>query len=278
MCEAMGLCYGNRVFIVILVVPVFLMSMANSYSFLSYLSIPSIMIAILGMLCTFFYSFSELLGGKTSNQTLVYFDLERVLGRFGLAMYIFDGNAIVVNIRAEAGEKKKRYSQILKNSIVFTIILFVIYSSICYYVYREQTQPIFTMSLVPVNSLIIFILTCVCINALTSYPVQILAAFNVIERFDMFKTENGRNSLLQKVLIRFSVILSTTLITFTVTTFTDFINIAGAIGSLTVAFILPEIFYLKVFGDKMSTAQKAGCVSISIIGTLGASYSVYFSV
>lgn len=278
MCEAMGLCYGNRVFIVILVVPVFLMSMANSYSFLSYLSIPSIMIAILGMLCTFFYSFSELLGGKTSNQPLVYFDLERVLGRFGLAMYIFDGNAIVVNIRAEAGEKKKRYSQILKNSIVFTIILFVIYSSICYYVYREQTQPIFTMSLVPVNSLIIFILTCVCINALTSYPVQILAAFNVIERFDMFKTENGRNSLLQKVLIRFSVILSTTLITFTVTTFTDFINIAGAIGSLTVAFILPEIFYLKVFGDKMSTAQKAGCVSISIIGTLGASYSVYFSV
>ena len=67
MCEAMGLCYGNRVFIVILVVPVFLMSMANSYSFLSYLSIPSIMIAILGMLCTFFYSFSELLGGRTSN-------------------------------------------------------------------------------------------------------------------------------------------------------------------------------------------------------------------
>jgi len=137
MCEAMGLCYGNRVFIVVLVVPVFLMSMANSYSFLSYLSIPSIIIAILGMLCTFFYSFSELLGGKTSNQPLVYFDLERVLGRFGLAMYIFDGNAIVVNIRAEAGEKKKHYSQILKNSIVFTIILFVIYSSICYYVYRE---------------------------------------------------------------------------------------------------------------------------------------------
>ena len=73
------------------------------------------------------------------------------------------------------------------------------------------------------------------------------------------------------------MILSTTLVTFTVTTFTDFINIAGAIGSLTVAFILPEIFYLKVFGDKMSTAQKAGCVSISIIGTFGASYSVYFS-
>jgi hypothetical protein len=55
-------------------------------------------------------------------------------------------------------------------------------------------------------------------------------------------------------MIRLTVILSTTLVTFTVTTFTDFINIAGAIGSLTVAFILPEIFYLKVFGEKMTMA------------------------
>jgi len=109
------------------------------------------------------------------------------------------------------------------------------------------------MSLVPINTLILFIFTCVCINALTSYPVQILAAFNVIERFEMFKG-NGRNSLLQKIVIRLTVILSTTLVTFTVTTFTDFINIAGAIGSLTVAFILPEIFYLKVFGEKMTMA------------------------
>jgi hypothetical protein len=97
----------------LLVIPVFLMSMSNSYNFLSYLSIPSIMIAILGMLLTFFYSFSELIAGKTSHQDLVLFDLQRVIGRFGLAMYIFDGNAIVINIRAEAGDKKKRYSQIL---------------------------------------------------------------------------------------------------------------------------------------------------------------------
>jgi uncharacterized protein with PQ loop repeat len=162
------------------------MSTANSYRFLSYLSIPSIFIAITGMICIFLYSFTDLTQGKTSQKDLLYFDLEKILGRIGLAMYIFDGNAIVLNIRAEAKYKKGKYPVILKNAIVFTLSLFVFFASICYYVYREQTTPIFTMGLVPMDALVMVILTCVCINALTSYPVQMLAAFNIIEKFDIF--------------------------------------------------------------------------------------------
>lgn len=96
-------------------------------------------------------------------------------------MYIFDGNAIVVNIRAESGKKKVYYPTILKNAIIFTLALFVVFSTICYYVYRENSQPIFVQSLVPANGLVYFILTCVCFNCMTSYPVQILAAFKIIE-------------------------------------------------------------------------------------------------
>lgn len=89
-----------------LIVPVIIMSSANSYKFLSYLSIPSIMIAMTGMFCVFFYSFSELASGNTSQSDLKFFDIYSIIGRIGLAMYIFDGNAIVLNIRAEAREKK----------------------------------------------------------------------------------------------------------------------------------------------------------------------------
>ena len=147
------------------------MSSADSYTFLSYLSIPSIIIAITGMLCIFFYSFRELALGNTSNSPLNYFDLESILGRIGLAMYIFDGNAIVVNIRAEAGDKKARYPKILKSAIIFDLLLFIFFSSICYYVYREHSHPIFTMGLLPMDGLVVFILCCICFNALTSYPV-----------------------------------------------------------------------------------------------------------
>lgn len=87
-----------------LVVPVIIISSFNSYKFLSYLSIPSIFIAITGMLCIFYYSFDQLALGKTSTTPIKYFDIEAFLGRIGLAMYLFDGNAVVINIAAECGK------------------------------------------------------------------------------------------------------------------------------------------------------------------------------
>ena len=157
-------------------------------------------------------------------------------------MYIFDGNAVVINIRGEAGNKKAKYPSILKAAIVFTLVLFICFSTMTYCVFREMSQPIFTMSLVPINGLIIFIFICVCINALTSYPVQILAAFDIIEKIDIFKYDSNHSpafNTFKKLALRSAIITATTLICMAVKTFTDFINIAGAIGSATVSFILP---------------------------------------
>lgn len=81
-----------------------------------------------------------------------------------------------------------------------------------------------------------------------------------------------------KMTIRSSVIILTTLICFLVKTFTDFINIAGAITSVTVAFILPEILYLKVFSKEMSVLQKLGCIFIAVFGICGSTYSVVYSI
>ena len=184
-CHQTGHCAGNRLYMLLLVIPVILMSNIDSYKFLGSLSIPSVMIAITGMLCIFYYSFSQIaIGGVTSHHSeLKLFDFYSIMGRIGLAMYIFDGNAIVVNIRAEANEKKKYYPRILIKAIVFSLVLFVCFATICYSVYREDTHPIFTMSLTPINSMVAFIILCICVNALTSYPIQILAAFSIIERF-----------------------------------------------------------------------------------------------
>lgn len=53
-CEHSGQCLGNRLYMLLLVIPVIMMSSIGSYKFLSYLSIPSVMIAITGMLCIFY--------------------------------------------------------------------------------------------------------------------------------------------------------------------------------------------------------------------------------
>jgi hypothetical protein len=76
------------------------MSSIDSYKFLSYLSIPSIFIAITGMLCIFYYQFEQITSGKKISPTseLKILDFWKMLGRIGLAMYLFDGTAIVINV------------------------------------------------------------------------------------------------------------------------------------------------------------------------------------
>ena len=59
-CEYAGTCLGNRIFMLLLIIPVIIMSSIGSYKFLSYLSIPSVMIAVTGMLCIFYYSLDQM--------------------------------------------------------------------------------------------------------------------------------------------------------------------------------------------------------------------------
>lgn len=52
-------CFGNKFYMLILLVPVIIISQIGSYKFLSYLSIPSIIIAITGMIFIVYYSIIE---------------------------------------------------------------------------------------------------------------------------------------------------------------------------------------------------------------------------
>lgn len=78
--------------------------------------------------------------------------------------------------------------------------------------------------------------------------------------------------------IRTLVVAATTAVCLFVTTFTDFVNIAGAIGCVTVAFVLPELLYYKVFKDRMTKLEKFGCWFLAIFGIAGSVYSLIYSI
>ena len=84
--------------------------------------------------------------------------------------------------------------------------------------------------------------------------------------------------MVKKLAARTAIIILTTLICMAVKTFTDFINIAGAIGSATVSFILPQLFYLREFSSEISKKVKIGCYMIIIFGVAGSAYSIQYSI
>lgn len=94
----------------------------------------------------------------------------------GIGMFVFEGTAVVLNIRAEA-KNPKTYPKILYSGVITSLIIFIFFGTVCYWCYREETREIITMNFVPESAMTLFIKIAVCYNALCSYPLQALAAF-----------------------------------------------------------------------------------------------------
>ena len=141
----------------------------ETYTFLSYFSIAGITVALIGMLCMFGYNFNLIANHEAVYTDLKYFDVLGMFGHIGVAMFVFEGNAVIMNVRAEAINKDK-YPMILNLAIVTTISLFMVFASVCYITYRDSVNDIFVLSL-KLSAFTIFIRLCTCFNALCSYPV-----------------------------------------------------------------------------------------------------------
>jgi amino acid permease len=77
--------------------------------------------------------------------------------------------------------------------------------------------------------------------------VQILAAFEIYENHPFFKTGSSIKMKVKKVAVRSVIVWLITGIALLIPNFTDFLNIAGSIGSAAIAFILPPLLYLVEF-------------------------------
>jgi hypothetical protein len=61
-----------------------------------------------------------------------------MFGHIGVAMFVFEGNAVIMNVRAECMHKDK-YPAILRYAIIYTVVLFMTFASVCYVTYRGYT-------------------------------------------------------------------------------------------------------------------------------------------
>ena len=82
----------------------------------------------------------------------------------------------------------------------------------------------------------------------------------------------------KRVLVRSVIVMIITGISLLIPNFTDFLNIAGSIGSAAIAFIIPPLLYLTEFKGQVSKQAVAFNWFIMIFGFCGAAYSTYFSI
>lgn len=133
----------------------------------------------------------------------------------------------------------------------------------------------------PINGLSILIYILFSFNALSSYPIQILCAFEIIEDLKFFKQESD-SSLIKNIKIyteRILIIVIITIVAILVPRFVDFLNISGSVSSSVLGFVLPPLYYMKCHGLKnLKTEIIIFNIGLIIFGITGGIYSAYNSI
>ena len=211
------------------------------------------------------------------------FDISQFFGYMGIAMFAFEGNGIVINLKAEAKDKIK-YPSILRLSILTIIVWYMILATVCYATYRGSLGSVdyVTEKLLPITGFTILINVLFCLNALTSYPVQILCAFEIIEDLPFFKMESDSRLRYNIKLYteRILVILVVTIAAVVIPKFIDFLNIMGSLGAASLGFILPPLYYIKDKGGLKNMTGPSVIFNIFLVsfGIFGGIYSLYNSI
>jgi uncharacterized protein with PQ loop repeat len=64
------------------------------------------------------------------------FNVKGTFSNIGIALFVFEGNGLILNLRANA-QNKKNYPSILMKSIFILIIFYMTFASICYSAFRK---------------------------------------------------------------------------------------------------------------------------------------------
>ena len=111
------------------------LSLLKTYTYLSYVSMAGIGCSLLAGLLLIGYLSNELATGHAVPGSVKVFDFGQFFGYMGIAMFAFEGNGIVINLKAEA-QDKKRYPHLLRMSILTVIVWYMIIANIAYATYK----------------------------------------------------------------------------------------------------------------------------------------------
>ena len=91
----------------ILLIPTIGVCLIRTYTRLSYVSMTGIFFGIIATILLVIYCASELKAGNYAHEPVKVFDLNEVFGHIGIAIFLFQRNAIVINLRASAVHRHK---------------------------------------------------------------------------------------------------------------------------------------------------------------------------
>jgi len=281
-CDQTGYCNSATQYKWLTLVATIPLCLLKTYTYISYVSISGIACGALGAIMLIGYCGNVLASGEAVVGSLKVFDIGQFFGYVGIAMFAFEGNGTVINLRAEARDPEG-YPRILRSAVLTIIVCYMVLSTIAYWTYKSETgNNDYIVENLPLSAFTIVINALFCVTAITSYPLQILCTFQVIENVPFFN--NNKDTPLAKNLKMYTervlIVLIVTIVAILIPSLVDFLNIAGSLGVAALGFILPQVYYIasKNGTGELSKIELYFNLFLIAFGVFGAAFSLYNSI
>jgi len=270
-CVETGNCHNRGWFILGLVAILIPLSWTRKFKSLAYASFLANIAIIFSLGVILWYGGAAV--ESNDHRQVKQFDFPRIPLFFGVAVFCFEGNAIVLNVKASMKEPKKFESVLIWTMVVVCALVMTV-AGLSYYAYGANTQDIITLNL-PENTLTSITQGLYAFGLLCSYQIQLVPAISIFEKTQFFQNLTSKFWInFRFYLFRSLIVIITGGIAVLIPNFGLFINLSGAFSSAALAFVLPPLLYLKYFKDQITPLSKIANYTSLAIGIIGGLISI----
>lgn len=200
---------------------------------------------------------------------------------FGIAVFNFEGNGVVLNLHSSMKEPEK-FPPLMRNVILSVIFILVTFAVCSYEAFGYKINDMVTLNL-PHDNLTSTAQLMYCLALLGSYPLQIMPAIDITEKTLCFQSLPQPACMRgspygMSIVMRTLIVICTAILAMIVPKFGLFINLTGAFACTALAFILPILMFNTLHADEMTIMRKRVHYFLAIFGMVCGAISVFISV
>lgn len=208
-------------------------------------------------------------------ENLNYFTPSALPYFFGVAVFDFEGNNIVLNLHAAMAEPDK-VNWALNRVITIYVVMIATFCAISYYCYGDTLDDMVTLNL-PHDNLTSTLQIFYSFGLLGSYPIQMMPVFQIVEKTSAFVKFKALGKF-KIYVFRTACVIMTAVIAGSVPKFGLFINLVGSVACTALAFVIPVLIYNRAFAGEMSKCKIWTHYALIVGGCMGGGLSLYVSV
>lgn len=176
------------------------------------------------------------------------FNSSQFVVSLGTFVYTFEGIGLVLPIN-RAARDKKRFPKVLTITMIGLITLFVIFGSLGYAVYGENTEDLILINLKQ-GTIEEIIQICFSFVIIFTWPLMFYPAINILEARVFKRQIKSFKLTMKKNLFRTAIVVTLAgLGIIGGSNFDHFVSLIGSLCCVPLAFIYPALFHFKLCSD-----------------------------